>query len=300
MKNKLSKYLSPMDFSSSIEKEIGSIDFNATQLNPSSRKEKLFLRNFRPEGLYSIMERVGLIGHLEKKGFAGLVVEIDIDDAFIHYMKLYCNATPEPECLLIDLRLSESRFLPDKRFFEDRQQAVYDMVVIEWLSAQDPRGNFGRDKPQLPGQGRPGLGVLNYCFEMMYIVAREVIKDGFLDIPEHMHGAIMYSRKFKFFDPVHEAIIRAIMRDLSGYSLADISWGIITKTIIEEYKNTPQEYAPSEQIFYVSDRMRDYFHSKNYVSVYNKYFRMKRYRFEYDEMVKRRQAILASKSVPGQ
>ncbi len=299
MKQKLSKYLNPMDFSSSIEKEIGSIDFDATSLNPSRRKEKLFLRNFTSDGLYTIMKKVGLVQHLEKKGFKGLTVDIDIDDAYIHYMKLYCDKTPEPECLLIDLRLSESRFLPDKRFFEDQQQAVYDMIVIEWLSAQDPRGVFRKDKPQLPGQGKPGLGVLNFCFEMMYIVAREVIKDGFLDIPEHMHGAIMYSRKFKFFDPAHEAIIRAIMRDLDGYSLSDISWGIMTQTIIEEHKNAPQVYAPSEQIFYVSDRMRDYYHSKKYLSVYNKYYRLKRYRFEYDEMVKRRQAFLASKGTPG-
>ncbi len=295
MKNKLSKFLTPMDFSSSIEKEIGSINFDATTLNPSNRKEKLFLRNFSPAGLYVIMERVGLIKHLEGKGFENLFVEIDIDEAYIHYMKLYCNKKPTPENLLLDLRLSESRFMPDRRYFENATPAAYDMVVIEWLSAQNPKSGFGKGKPQLPGQSRPGLGALNYCFEMMYLVAKEVIKDGFLDIPEHMHGAIMYSRKFKFFDPVHEAIIRAIMRDLSGYSLADISWGIITQTIIDEYKNKPQVYAPSEQIFYVSDRMRDYFHSKPYLSVYNKYYRIKRYRFEYDEMVRKRQAVIESK-----
>jgi hypothetical protein len=132
---------------------------------------------------------------------------------------------------------------------------------------------------------------------MMYVVAREVIKDGFLDIPDHMHGAIMYSKKFKFFNPIHEGILRAIMRDLGTYSLSDISWGFITQTIIDEYKNEPQAYAPSEQVFYVSERMREYFHSKKYVSVYNKYFRRKHFRFEYDEMVKRRDIMLKKKSI---
>lgn len=296
MKNKLSKFLQPMDFSSAIEKEIGHIDLDLAMPNPSRNKEKRFLRTYTADGLYEIVKRVNLVKHLAGLGFNDLRVEIDVDDSYVHYMKLY-NGPTDPDNMLLDLRLSESRFVPDKKFFEDDSYHAYDMIVIEWLSAQNPQHRFDNGKPQLPGQKRPGLGILNYCFEMMYIVAKDVIKDGFLDIPDHVHGAIMYSRKFKFFDPAHEGALRAMMRDLSKYPLADISWGIITKTIIEEYKNEPQPYAPSEQVFYVSDRMREYFHSKKYMAVYNKYYKRKRFRFEYDEMQKRRQKILETKSI---
>ncbi|MBN2160857.1 MAG: hypothetical protein JW807_15820 [Spirochaetes bacterium] len=297
MKNKLSRYLQPMDFSSSVEKEIGAIDFGGDILNQSRKKEKLFLRNFTSDGLKEIMRKVGLLEHLKRSGLTDIKVTVDVDEYYIHYMKVYFRDI-DPDLLILDLRLSESRFIPDKKYFENESISAYDMIVIEWLSAQNPlHGDFGRDKPQLPGQRKPGLGILKYCFEMMYIVAREIIKDGFLDIPDHMHGAIMYSKKFKFFDPVHEGILRAMMRDLGKYSLADISWGIITRTIIEEYKNQPQEYAPSEQIFYVSDRMRDYFRSKKYLSVYNKYYKRKRFRFEYEEMLKRRDEVLKQKKI---
>jgi hypothetical protein len=285
-----------MDFTSSIEKEFGAIDFSSAIPDLSRKREKLFLRNFTADDLYAIMKRVKLIDHLEAKGFDSLKVGIDVDDSYVHYLKLYYKNV-DPNSILLDLRLSESRFVPDKKFFEDQTQRVFDMIVIEWLSAQNPLHKFNGDKPQLPGQKKPGLGILNYCFEMMYVVAREIIKDGFLDIPDHMHGAIMYSKKFKFFDPTHEGILRAIMRDLSDYSLVDISWGIITKTIIEEYKNVPQEYAPSEQVFYVSDRMRDYFHSKKYLSVFNKYYKRKHYHFEYEEMLKLREAIIKAKKI---
>jgi hypothetical protein len=268
MKNKLSKFLQPMDFSSSIEKEIGAIDFGDVA-GSTRKKDKLFLRNFTAGDLLEIMKRIGLISHLEGLGLGDARVTVDI----------------------------ESRFVPETRFFEDGAYHAYDMVVIEWLSAQNPYADFEAERKQLPGQKRPGLGILRYCFEMMYVVAREVIKDGFLDIPDHVHGAIMYSRKFKFFDPVHEGVIRALMRDCGNYSLADISWGVITGTIIELYKNEPQPYAPSEQVFYVSDRMRDYFHSKKYLSVYHKYYRRKRFRFDYEEMQKRRAAILEKKSI---
>jgi hypothetical protein len=285
-----------MDFTSSIEKEFGAIDFSSAIPDLSRKREKLFLRNFTADDLYAIMKRVKLIDHLEAKGFDSLKVGIDVDDSYVHYLKLYYKNV-DPNSILLDLRLSESRFVPDKKYFEDQTQRVFDMIVIEWLSAQNPLHKFNGDKPQLPGQKKPGLGILNYCFEMMYVVAREIIKDGFLDIPDHMHGAIMYSKKFKFFDPAHEGILRAIMRDLSDYSLVDISWGIITKTIIEEYKNAPQEYAPSEQVFYVSDRMRDYFHSKKYQSVFNKYYKRKHYHFKYEEMLKLREAIIKAKKI---
>lgn len=297
VKNKLSKYLQPMDFSSSVEKEFGAIDFGGAVLDQSRKKEKLFLRNFTADALLGIMGKVKLLEHLERLGITDVRVTVDVDEYYVHYMKVYFRDI-DPEMLLLDLRLSESRFMPDKSLFANEAFTAYDMIVIEWLSAQNPlHREFDREKPQLPGQRKPGLGILNYCFEMMYIVAREIIKDGFLDIPDHMHGAIMYSRKFKFFNPVHEGILRAMMRDLGRYSLADISWGIITHTIIEEYKNQPQQYAPSEQIFYVSDRMRDYFRSKKYLSVYNKYYRRKRFRFEYEEMLKRREEILRSKRI---
>jgi len=171
------------------------------------------------------------------------------------------------------------------------------MIVIEWLSAKNPINAFNSEKPQLPGQTNPGLGVLKYCFEMLYIMAKEVFKDGFLDIPDHMHGAIMYSKKFKFFDPAHEGVIRAMGRDLRRYSLSDISWGAITETIIDLTNNKPAIYDPGEQIHYVSRRMKKYFYSKKYKSVLLKYYEKKKYYFDYDEMRKRREIILQSKKI---
>lgn len=266
--------------------------------NPN--ESKLFLRRFEPEDLLAIMKKVGLIAHLEGLGFEKLFVTTDVDDTLVNYMKLYTERE-SPDYLLFDLRVSESKFLPNKQFFDDPDEIVtYDMIVIEWLSAQNPFMNFPKDgakRPQLPGQKKPGLGVLNYCFKMMYLVAREVIKDGFLDVPDHMHGAIMYSRRFKFFNPAHEAILQAIKRDLKKYSLADISWGMLTGTIIDEEKGTPQVYDPSEQIFYVSNRMRDYFHSKKYRETFKHYFKKKRYRFDYDLMLRKREEILRKKPI---
>ncbi len=293
-KKSILKYFKPIDSGNTLSQNFGSLDLEGSfgHFALSSQNKELFLNRLHVDTLYTMIERVGLIGHLTTLGYTDIKVEIDKDDAQIHYLKIYYDEIA-PQHLLIDLRVSESRFMPQKRFCEeyDAPQAL-DMVVIEWLSAQNPKGSFSPDKPQLPGQSRPGLGSLNYMMELMYIVGEQVVKDGFMDVPDHFHGAVMYSRKFKFFNPSHEAILRAILRDINGYSLSDMSWGMITGTIIDKNTNTPQIYDPSEQVFPVSKRLKAYFESKKYKEKCKKIYESKHYYFNYQKMCQIRKKML--------
>jgi hypothetical protein len=283
-----------------------SLKFDESDIYPSNIAESMldistlpkhFLRRFTQEEMYSMMEKIGLIKHLKNMGFKSLITEIDVDDAGINYMKLFWEEKTHAKQLL-DIRLSESMFLPESKYFpQDADILPYNMINIEWLSAKNPLREFNGHKPQLPGQANPGLGVLKFCFKVLYIMAKEVFKDGFIDIPNHMHGAIMYSKQFKFFDPVHEGIIRAVIRDLNGYALNDISWGIITETIIDLEKDKPIVYDPGVQIHYVSRRMKRYFNSKQYKETYNFYYKKKRYKLDYEEMIKRKEGILLLKKI---
>lgn len=298
-KDRFFKYFDPIDFDEKSSDKISSIDFSDILPSmTSSCREKLFLRRYSAAELMKILEGIGMLAHLRALSLDNFRITLDIDDTMVNYFKLYC-CDIKPENMLFDLRLSETKFIPNNKFYQEYEHVIpYDMIVIEWFSAQNPLDNaFKNGKPQLPGQKKPGLGILKYSFELMHKFAKDITKDGFLDIPDHMHGAVMYSSKFKFFNPAHEGIMRALMRDLKDYSLYDISWGMITETVIEEYKNKPQVYDPSEQIYPVSDRMKAYFESHAYKSVFNKYYKRKRYRFEYDEMVKRRDEILKKKSI---
>lgn len=297
-KKSVLKYFEPVDVTNILKN-----DFNSDDISESfgyfahlPNKNKLFLNVYSIEKLTGIMNKSGLTDHLKSKGYTNLLVDIDIDEALIYYLKIY-NDDRTPDNLLIDLRLSDSRFVPDKRFFEPSNDIVtLDMVVIEWLSMQNPKGYFTKGRPQLPGQTRPGLGCLQYLMKMMYIVAEGVIKDGFLDVPDHMHGAVMYSRNFKFFNPSHEAILRAIMRDLKQHSLYDLSWGMITESIIDKNTGLPQVYDPSEQLFPVSKRLKDYYKSKRYVKKFKKVYARKKYYMDVEKMQSRRIEMIRQKN----
>ncbi len=295
------KYFQPIDVGniinnendslSNIDDSLGYFAFN------NSKKKKLFLNRFSQDEMLNISKEVGLVDHLNKKGYNKIMVEIDRDESLIHYFKMYYEEM-DPRKLIIDLRVSESRFVPQNGLFKSyRDSPTLDMIVIEWLSSQNPKVDFTDTKPQLPGQKRPGLGCLSFMMEMMYIVGKEVIKDGFMDIPDHMHGAIMYSKKFKFFDPAHEAILKAIIRDLSRYTLLDISWGMITGTIIEKHSGKPQEYDPAEQIFPVSRRIKKYFSSRDYEKRFKDIYNKKKYTFDYEKMKMLRNDILKTKDI---
>ncbi len=294
--HRLSKIIGPSLTGAGDPIGFGPDDLEASLRRVHPKKEKMFLGHFDAGMVHSLIAQINLAAGLESLGFGDLKIAIKVDENEINYLDLY-QKKADPDSLLLELRLSQSRYSPDPRFFDEGFSMSYDMIVIEWLSAQDPVHDFSAERPQLPGQIRPGLGILAKCFEMMQIMAREVRTEGFLDVPDHIHGAIMYAKKFKFFDPAHEGVLRALIRDLKGYSLSDISWGILTQTIIEKYSNQPQPYDPSEQVFYLSDRLRSYFHSSRYNKIYKKYFTRKHFRFEYEEMLEKKKKILESKKI---
>jgi len=291
------KYFEPVEIGNILRDDLSdeNLGIDSGYFSRTPQKKRRFLNSYSESDMLAIVDRVGLSGHLRARGFARPIIELYVDDEQIHYFRLY-DGVKTPENILIDLRITESRFLPDKRFFEEgRELSTLDMVVIEWLSMQDPRGGFTDDRPQLPGQMKPGLGALRYLIKMMYIVAEGVTKDGFLDVPDHMHGAVMYSRNFKFFDPAHEAVLRAILRDLRKYSLTDLSWGMITNTVIDTSTGKPQVYDPSEQIFPVSKRLRDYFKSKLYARRFDEVYKKKKYILDYERMESIRRDMLLRK-----
>ena len=255
----------------------------------------LLLNRFSPDDILSLMTKVGLSKHLYSLGFRDLKVNIIRDEALIYHLKIY-HAAINPANLLIDLRLSQSRYVPDRRLFTG-DAAVLDMVMIEWFTAQHPGKTFDAGKPQLPGQSRPGLGCLGYMMELMYLVGKTLLVDGFMDVPDHFHGAVMYARKFKFFNPVQEAILQAILRDLKHYSLEELYGALLLKTIPDRSTGAPLEYEPSDQVFPLSRCLKDYFHSTTYRDQFNRVYQSKKFDLAYETMLERKKELLRAKKI---
>lgn len=261
----------------------------------SQRCRDLFLGLYDVDTLRSRLRQVGLLAYLEKKGYADPVIVTGRDASGVSRLQVY-NKNRRASNLLIDSRFSETLFTPFRAFCADcdgKGPCTFNVIVVEWVETRDPRGSFSPGKPQLPGQKTPGLGVLRHLKQFVGIMAGEVARDGFMNVPDHIHAAIMYADAFRFVDPEREGYLRALLRDLRDVPLGDIAWGYVTGTILDAASGEPERYRPSEQLYPVSDRLNRHFDSKLYAKGLAASLRKKRFRFERALMEERRARILA-------
>jgi hypothetical protein len=237
--------------------DIAQIDLGTyEQVSTSLQKKEYFLNALTESQLWELIQKSGLLSSLNKKGFDDLSLNLYTDAGEIDHFALFSNNT-----LIIDLRLSRKRYV----WGLDCTEYAYDMIVIEWLSTRNPvLKKFPDERPQLPGQRFPALGSLKYLLKMMELFSKKMDCDGFLDLPDHLHLSLMYSRSFYFVSPANEGELRSLLSSLKNESLYDIAWASVTDSILLKDSNEVYVYKPSEQVYPVSKRLKDYFTSSEY------------------------------------
>ncbi|MFW5807525.1 MAG: hypothetical protein ACOCWH_00560 [Spirochaetota bacterium] len=267
-------------------RDIEHIDLGSyEQMSGMVQKSGLFLGVLSHEDMWSLMRKSGLVSHLERKGFTELTSTIFTDENDIDHLGVF----DESGELIIDLRLSRKRYVWG---LDDPYERAYDMIVIEWLSTRNPRRTvFTKERPQLPGQQYPGLGCLRQLLRMMELFSKRMSCDGFLDVPDHLHLSLMYSRSFFFIDAEKEGTLRALLSSLKGESLYDIAWASVTEAIIDDLSGLPYRYVPAEQLFAISGSLKSYFSSDLYRErVKENSFRQ--FYLDHDMMNRRRNELL--------
>ena len=169
-------------------------------------------------------------------------------------------------------------------------------LTLEWISAEDPRASFSQKRPQLPGQNKPGLGVLPYIITFLVNLCKEITCDAILLVADYFHSAYMYSSFARFADPVREGRLHAVMRDLGSYGLNDISWGFITGSIKDRITGNSEYYEPAHQIIPVMDSVKTHFNTRKYVKRRNKVYEDNSFSLDIREMELRRKEILEKNS----
>ncbi len=113
-------------------------------LRPAAR---LFLDQFPRESVELILERAGVLDNMRAHGYRDLRTLLDDGELG---QRLRVTAEGHPRDLLLELRAHRTPY------------AVigHELLAIEWLLLQHPRGSFTPHRPRLPGQKHPGLGVL--------------------------------------------------------------------------------------------------------------------------------------------
>ena len=239
--------------------------FDLTGENPENR---LFGR-YGPGELRERLDASGLLAGLSERGYADPILRLSCADPTDQRICLYAGEETRDR-LLLEARLQLASFHPRRPIGPFTEGASFRMLVIHWLVLSSPDGTFTVDRPRLPGQEKPGLGLLSQTIALLKAFSRELPVDGVLDVPDHFHTALFYSRAFRYLDPEAEGRFLAIARDLSGVPLALASDAIREGCLVDRATGAPMPWPAAEQVMAVRGPLRRFLSSPAYREARNR------------------------------
>jgi hypothetical protein len=148
--------------------------------------------------------------------------------------------------LLIELRLGRSR------------SAVpgCEVAFVEWLLLQNPRARFQPDRPPLPGQQYPGLGMLGLMAGTLVLACEQAGLDGVAHVLSNFHFAVVGRLHMRFLDPAAQARFDALREALAGLSLADAECALAAGRVRDAATGSAVRWEPALAVVPVSERLR--------------------------------------------
>jgi len=276
--------LSALDLQRISDENQALIDEDLLRDPAEMKKSALFLNYYSQEGLVTALEEYGIYGLLRKKGFDEFVLSVKVDDVYRHCARVYWGGVEDRSRMLIELILREGTIRSaGEGQTQDGVAAVQNsLLIIEWLCLQNPSACFSPDRPPLPGQTHPGLGIGYEILGLLVLMARRTRKDGLLNRPQFYHNARVYHERFKFFDPVREGRLLALMRDTGDDHLTDVSWAIHHGCLRDGWTGEQVLWEGGDQIDALSHALQDYFISRRYRDIVWETVANTRYRVDWE------------------
>ena len=150
-----------------------------------------------------MLERFGLTAHVERLGYSKLRAVVDRSSVG-ERVRVFGSADGK-EHMLIEL-------VVEKRRLVERE-----LLYVHWLNLRNPRG--AGERPLLPGQDVPGLGLAHDVTELLQRMAVRVGLAGVAFRPASYHLAYVGRKLFRFLDSARQGRFEALIRDLGDLPL---------------------------------------------------------------------------------
>lgn len=225
------------------------------------------LSRYGEDWLWQAFEDEGIPASLAERGFSDLRLRVETEGLALPHVRLY-GARGGGPVLLLDACLGEASVRAP--FFAQRGQELgrtAEFAVVHWVREQDPTTGFSLDRPRLPLQDHPGLGLLRRAFRIVVRMALDLGKDGVLSVPKFFHDAVIFwrSRLFLFLDPEEQGRFVALMRDLRPLPLGEASLALLDGRVRDD-QGQPTTWNPGYLACPLSPDLIEYFHCDPYAS----------------------------------
>lgn len=201
-------------------------------------QQRRFLDYYSEQGLRLALKRYGLVAKLRELGYEQVDLKYGVRDDGSHFLVVFEPPFREENKI--------GEFIARKTRFEE----IYPCMKVEWLCLQNPRKAFTEEKPRLPGQRYPGLGLGRDVLSMIMLMAIRLKYEALVNVADHFHNAYIYANSFYFHRPEDAGCLRALaafMAD-SGLSLAQMAWALEQSRIFEAGAEKAFHWEASPQI----------------------------------------------------
>jgi len=190
---------------------------------------------YTAEGIAHALERYGITGHLERLGFDNIRVTI--------------KRRGKGGCIrVLSGPRDDGQLLVEcvvERLERDGQHLLY----IEWLALQTPKLDSTPDRPLLPGQEHPGLGLARESGEMLLQMARRLGLAGVAFRPAWYHTAYPVRHTCRFADPARQGRFEALLRDMRRRSLEQITRAVADGRVL--MNGEPYQWEPDLMVYWL-------------------------------------------------
>ncbi len=204
-----------------------------------------FLDYFSKVGVELVLERFGILQQLRARGFKTPSVHLELDHPLGQTVRIFGD--DERRELLVEMRVRRTT----------REVPGFEVLHLEWMLLQDPRGRFDDARPALPGQLHPGLGMLQEFFGWLVVVSETLSLDGIVFHPNHYHVAALARRLTRFLEPEKEALFRAVSDLLRELPLAEASRLVDEGGVRDTETGEPLRWQGWPLVLPISARLRE-------------------------------------------
>jgi hypothetical protein len=222
----------------------------------------LFLGQYTLTEAQAVLGKKNFFKESRKRNLWPLEFDLDSSEYPLQRLRIYYQEK-KPARVIVDLKIRKGRFWPKDKKVLGFSFSEYRCLILEWLTLQNPLLTFSPQRPRLPGQLYPGLGLGKKVVDIFGYLARLSRLDAILAFPAYFHNAVLFSRFFHFLNPVKEAEVLAIRKAFSDIPFKQLAWVVHLNCLKMENGKT-YEWKSEEQVIAVHRSLRDYFDSRAY------------------------------------
>ena len=216
------------------------MDDVAAELGLAGGRRQLLLGFYSAEGLEHALHRYGLLGELRRIGYGPFRVEVR-DEGVGQSARLFDVPSGEP---LIELVVEKKKLGTDE------------VLYVHWLALRNPRAPFSEERPQLPGQDVPGLGLAREMTELLARMAVRLELAGVALRPAAYHLAAYGDREtLRFVDPARQGRFEALGEALRALPLAEATRAVAEGRVLLDGR--PYRWEADEMVRWASPRAED-------------------------------------------